>query len=128
MGLYVPPHRGGSLTLVSESGLYTMILRSDSAIKEGTTAFGFRVWVTDDLLPTLHKTGSYSCPVATITPSQQLRLREAVAKSAQSLLITRRSTVPYTRGSKSPVTAIFSQKTLRPLSSLSKRLIFEYPK
>lgn len=62
-----------------------MILRSDSAIKEGTTAFGFRVWVTDDLLPTLHKTGSYSCPVATITPSQQLRLREAVAKRAQAV-------------------------------------------
>lgn len=79
------PQRGGSLTLVSESGLYTMILRSDSAIKEGTPAFNFRVWVTDDLLPTLRKTGSYSCPIATITPSQQLRLREAVAKRAQAV-------------------------------------------
>ena len=77
--------RGGSLVIVSESGLYTMILRSDSAIKEGTPAFNFRVWVTDDLLPTLRKTGSYSCPIATITPSQQLRLREAVAKRAQAV-------------------------------------------
>ena len=32
------PQRGGSLTLVSESGLYTMILRSDSAIKEYAAA------------------------------------------------------------------------------------------
>lgn len=77
--------RGGYLVIVSESGLYTMILRSDSAIKEGTPAFNFRVWVTDDLLPTLRKTGSYSCPIATITPSQQLRLREAVAKRAQAV-------------------------------------------
>lgn len=77
------PQRGGSLTLVSESGLYTMILRSDSAIKDGTPAFNFRVWVTDDLLPTLRKTGSYSCPTATITPEQQLAIQQAVGRRAQ---------------------------------------------
>lgn len=75
--------RGGSLVIVSESGLYTMILRSDSAIKEGTPAFNFRVWVTDDLLPTLRKTGSYSCPTATITPEQQLAIQQAVGRRAQ---------------------------------------------
>ena len=80
--------RGGYLVIVSESGLYTMILRSDSAIKEGTPAFNFRVWVTDDLLPTLRKTGQYSTvrenrTVATITPEQQLAIQQAVGRRAQ---------------------------------------------
>lgn len=82
------PQRGGSLTLVSESGLYTMILRSDSAIKEGTPAFNFRVWVTDDLLPTLRKTGQYSTvrenrTVVSLTPAQQLAIQQAVGRRAQ---------------------------------------------
>ena len=51
--------RGGSIILISESGLYTMILRSNSALKEGTIAFNFRVWVTDELLPAIRKTGKY---------------------------------------------------------------------
>ena len=80
--------RGGYLVIISESGLYTMILRSDSAIKEGTPAFDFRVWVTDDLLPTLRKTGKYSTTektseVATLTPAQQLTIQQAVGKRAQ---------------------------------------------
>ena len=81
--------RGGYLVIVSESGLYTMILRSDSAIKEGTPAFNFRVWVTDDLLPTLRKTGKYSTvrenrTVATITPEQQFELKEAMKRKAKT--------------------------------------------
>lgn len=80
--------RGGYLVIVSESGLYTMILRSDSAIKEGTPAFNFRVWVTDDLLPTLRKTGQYSTvredrSVDTLTPAQQLAIQQAVGRRAQ---------------------------------------------
>ena len=80
--------RGGYLVIVSESGLYTMILRSDSAIKEGTPAFNFRVWVTDDLLPTLRKTVQYSTvrenrTVASLTPAQQLAIQQAVGRRAQ---------------------------------------------
>ena len=86
--------RGGYLVIVSESGLYTMILRSDSAIKEGTPAFNFRVWVTDDLLPALRKTGQYSTSekssavvskteITTITPAQQLAIQQAVGRRAQ---------------------------------------------
>ena len=54
------PERGGSLTIISESGMYTMVLRSDAAIKEGTAAFRFRVWVTDEVLPAIRKTGTYT--------------------------------------------------------------------
>jgi len=44
-----------SLVFISESGLYTLILRSnkDSAKK-------FRKWITSEVLPSLRKTGSYS--------------------------------------------------------------------
>lgn len=79
------PERGGSLTIISESGMYTMVLRSDAAIKEGTAAFRFRVWVTDEVLPAIRKQGRYECPIATITSAQQLQLREAVAKRAKAV-------------------------------------------
>lgn len=71
--------------VISESGLYVLILRCQDAIKEGSIAYEFRIWVTKEVLPTIRKTGGYSCPIATITPSQQLRLREAVAKRAQAV-------------------------------------------
>lgn len=79
------PERGGSLTIISESGMYTMVLRSDAAIKEGTAAFRFRVWVTDEVLPAIRKQGHYECPIATITPAQQLQLREEVARRAKAV-------------------------------------------
>lgn len=52
--------RGGSLAIISESGLYTILLRSDAALKEGTAAYKFRIKVTDEVLPQIRKTGSYS--------------------------------------------------------------------
>lgn len=57
--IYTP---GGeqSMGIVSESGLYTIILRSHDAIKPGTVAFKFRRWVTKEVLPTIRKTGRYA--------------------------------------------------------------------
>lgn len=46
--------------LVSESGLYTIILRSRSATTPGTPAHSFRKWVTDEVLPQIRKTGAYA--------------------------------------------------------------------
>lgn len=43
------------VNLVNESGLYTLIMRSDKAIRKGTTEHTFRKWVTSDVLPTLRK-------------------------------------------------------------------------
>lgn len=48
--------------VVSESGLYAIILRSNDALKPGTRAFKFRRWVTAELLPMLRKTGHYEMP------------------------------------------------------------------
>lgn len=51
--------RQGEATILSESGLYTLILRCRDAVKPGTVAYQFRKWVTGEVLPTLRKTGRY---------------------------------------------------------------------
>lgn len=76
---------GGSLTLVNESGMWTLVLRSDAAIQKGTVAYKARKWVTSEVLPAIRKQGRYECPIATITPAQQLAIREAVAKRAKDV-------------------------------------------
>ena len=47
------------LNIISESGLYTLILRCRDAVKQGTTAWRFRKWVTNEVLPTIRKNGEY---------------------------------------------------------------------
>lgn len=47
-------------TIINESGLYTLVLRSKDAVKEGTAAWRFRKWVTNEVLPTLRRTGNYA--------------------------------------------------------------------
>ncbi|HBY2240676.1 TPA: hypothetical protein MIR89_25370 [Klebsiella pneumoniae] len=49
-----------SLIILNESGLYTLILRCRDAVKQGTTAWRFRKWVTNEVLPTIRKNGEYS--------------------------------------------------------------------
>ncbi|KZK83588.1 hypothetical protein PsAD13_02639 [Pseudovibrio sp. Ad13] len=44
---------------VTESGLYTLILRSRKAVTKGTMQHRFRKWVTKELIPTIMRTGSY---------------------------------------------------------------------
>ena len=46
------------LTVISESGLYRLVLRSDKP-----EAKVFQDWVTRELLPTIRKTGTYSTVV-----------------------------------------------------------------
>jgi len=48
--------------IISESGLYTLILRSQGAVTSGTVAHTFRKWVTSEVLPAIRKTGQYSAP------------------------------------------------------------------
>lgn len=47
--------RQGDATIINESGLYSVILRSDKP-----QAKPFRKWVTSEVLPSIRKTGSYS--------------------------------------------------------------------
>lgn len=48
------------MLIVSEGGLYTLILRSRQATTPGSMAHRFRKWVTGDLLPQIRKTGRYT--------------------------------------------------------------------
>lgn len=62
-----------SISLVSESGMYTLILRCRDAVKKGSVPHRFRKWVTAEVLPQIRKTGQYSA-------QQQLALPEPEKK------------------------------------------------
>ncbi len=47
------------LSVVSESGMYTLVLRCRDAVKQGSVPHQFRKWVTGEVLPAIRKTGSY---------------------------------------------------------------------
>ncbi|EPJ7772221.1 BRO-N domain-containing protein [Enterobacter hormaechei] len=49
-----------NVSIISESGLYTLILRCRDAVKQGTTAWRFRKWVTNEVLPAIRKNGEYA--------------------------------------------------------------------
>ena len=56
------------MSVVSESGMYTLILRCRDAVKKGSIPHRFRKWVTAEVLPQIRKTGSYSQNVEEIRP------------------------------------------------------------
>ncbi|MGC7561296.1 BRO-N domain-containing protein [Pasteurella sp. PK-2025] len=58
------------VNLISESGMYTLILRCRDAVKKGSVPHRFRKWVTAEVLPQIRKTGKYEIQ------SQQLALPE----------------------------------------------------
>ncbi|TXE27095.1 BRO-N domain-containing protein [Serratia ureilytica] len=47
------------LSIISESGLYTLILRCRDAVTPGTIPYRFRKWVTSEVLPAIRQTGQY---------------------------------------------------------------------
>lgn len=63
-----------SISIISESGMYTLILRCRDAVKKGSVSHRFRKWVTSEVLPQIRKTGSYS----KTTVDQRTGLRNAV--------------------------------------------------
>lgn len=48
-----------SQSVISESGLYTLILRCRDAVTPGTIPYRFRKWVTAEVLPAIRQTGVY---------------------------------------------------------------------
>ncbi|EBA1891600.1 BRO-like protein [Salmonella enterica] len=51
--------RQGAANIISESGLYTLILRCRDAVTPGTIPYRFRKWVTCEVLPQIRRTGRY---------------------------------------------------------------------
>ncbi|WGM00540.1 BRO-N domain-containing protein [Arsenophonus nasoniae] len=48
-----------NMNIISESGMYTLVLRCRDAVKQGTLPHRFRKWVTNEVLPSIRKTGRY---------------------------------------------------------------------
>ncbi len=72
--------RGGSILLINESGLYSLILKSNKP-----EAKPFRKWVTSEILPTIRKTGSYQVqetqkPVTLVPAIKELHAAIRIAK------------------------------------------------
>lgn len=73
--------------VVSEAGLYELIVRSDRP-----DARAFRRWVTHDVLPAIRRTGSYSVATATrlpdlASPEGVLALARQFVETAEALVI-----------------------------------------
>lgn len=83
--------RQGNANVVTESGLYTLILRCRDAVKEGTFAYRFRVWVTNEVLPAIRKQGFYAVQKeqnsSLITNAQQVAIQQAVARRAKKTAV-----------------------------------------
>jgi len=77
LGLNIP-NRG--VTIVNESGLYNVILRSDKP-----QAKAFRRWITHEVLPSIRKTGTYNTDTASVdwTHEQRLRIAGILSKSTK---------------------------------------------
>lgn len=73
---------GRETNIVRDSGVYTLALRCQEALKEGTSAYNFRIWLTDEVLPAIRKTGRYEAQ-ATITPAEQRAIQREVAIRAK---------------------------------------------
>lgn len=64
-----------SISIISESGMYTLILRCRDAVKKGSVPHRFRKWVTAEVLPAIRKTGKYKSKT---TVDDRTGLRNAV--------------------------------------------------
>lgn len=75
--------RGGSQILINESGLYSLILRSNKP-----QAKKFKKWVTSEVLPSIRKTGAYEIPKV-LSPMEMMELQfKAHKELSQKVQVT----------------------------------------
>ncbi len=79
VGQIDPPGGKQNMTIINESGLYNVILRSDKP-----EAKPFRKWVTSEVLPSIRQTGTYSTKSAAKKSPEELA---AISQRAQARLI-----------------------------------------
>ncbi|CQJ12660.1 phage antirepressor [Yersinia mollaretii] len=60
-GLHSIQTLGGAqkVAVLSESGMWTLVLRCRDAVRPGTIPYRVRKWVTSEVLPSIRKTGEY---------------------------------------------------------------------
>ncbi len=111
--------RQGLATIINESGLYAVILRSDKP-----QAKPFRKWVTSEVLPSIRQTGGYQ-----IKPTDELRqknilIREQNAKirTAQLLYkIADKTETDYKQVLHARITHLLTGEYLLPLPEVNER-------
>ena len=86
---------GHELNAVNESGLYTLILRSREAVKEGTPAYRFRLKVTAEILPAIRKQGRYECPAQAQLPAPTLTEHQAYLIMSRVAMRAKRDGAKY---------------------------------
>ena len=75
---------GQETTFASEGGLWTLVLRCRDAVKKGSVPYRLRRWITDEVLPSIRKTGTYGQQPQFAIPStlaDALQLAADLAKS-----------------------------------------------
>ena len=89
VSLIYTPSGQQEMNIVSESGMYTLILRCRDAVKKGSVPHRFRKWVTAEVLPAIRKTGSYSQNASQIQPlaDEQQELLSLLVRSYQFLFV-----------------------------------------
>lgn len=65
--IYIGKSSGKTPLMISESGLYSMVLKSRKAEAEK-----FQSWVTEEVLPSIRRTGGYMATVADETPEETM--------------------------------------------------------
>jgi prophage antirepressor-like protein len=77
--------------VVSESGLWTLVLRSRDAVRAGTVPHRFRRWITGEVIPTIRRTGGYTLrrPQQAKLTQEKAALSEMRARTAQINAISR---------------------------------------
>lgn len=86
---------GHELNAVNESGLYTLILRSREAVKEGTPAYRFRLKVTAEILPAIRKQGRYECPAQAQLPAPTLTEKQSYLIMSRVAMRAKRDGAKY---------------------------------
>lgn len=66
--------------IISEGGLYTLVLRSHGATTPGSVAHRFRKWVTAEVLPALRRTGRYEAapPLPQVSIGTRVQIAEII--------------------------------------------------
>ncbi len=86
---------GKETNIISEGGMYFLTLRSQDALKEGTPAYRFSIWVTNEVLPAIRKQGHYECPAQAQLPPPTLTEQQAYAIMSKVAMRAKRDGVKY---------------------------------
>lgn len=108
-----------NVTLVNESGMYSVILRSDKP-----QAKPFRKWVTAEVLPAIRKTGSYTAKPADELREKNTQIREQNAKirTAQLLWkVSEKTDTEYKQVLHARITHLLTGEYLLPLPEVNER-------